>query len=567
MTYEQQKRTGSRRQVFWLLLSTCRDLPASVVVASILINVLSLIMPLAVMQVYDRVVPRQALETLSSLLFIVAGVVVLEALLRIARSYIVTWSATRLAWQSFREMLTRLMNAPETGERESASRTLDRVHALMTFSEWHGSPSRLVLIDVPFIVLFLGLAAVTGGWLAVVPVILFAALGAAALRRGEAMRQASAERASEDMKIRDFLTETLVGLTTVKASAMEAQMLRRFERMQEALARQSARIVRLSEEAQAFAGLLSNLTQMVTVTVGAVFVINGSLSVGTLACSVMLTGRAVQPLLRCVSVWNELQTVAVGLDKAEPLLKLPPVKATKSTERLEGPLAVTLTNISIENREGAPLLTDVSLHVPAGSAIAFMGADGSGKSTLGELMSGRRLPVAGDVLINERSFAELGDRLRGGIVTVRASNTSVRGTILENITMFRRGNELLFAKEAARLIGLEADIHRLPLGYDTPLLDGVSAELPPGFIQRIAIARAIARRPGLLILDEANLGIDMRADQLLGRGLQRLRGYTTLVLITNRPSFARLADQIYRTENAQLVPALQQQPAASGAVA
>ena len=102
---------------------------------------------------------------------------------------------------------------------------------------------------------------------------------------------------------------------------MEAQMLRRFERLQETLADRSARIVRLSEEAQGFRGLLSNLTQMVTVTVGAVFVINGGMSVGTLACCVMLSGRAVQPLLRCVAVWNELQAVVVGLEKAEPLLQ------------------------------------------------------------------------------------------------------------------------------------------------------------------------------------------------------------------------------------------------------
>ena len=104
-------------------------------------------------------------------------------------------------------------------------------------------------------------------------------------------------------------------------------------------------------------------------------------------------------------------------------------------------------------------------------------------------------------------------------------------------------------------------MQRLPLGYDTPLSEGVSAELPPGVIQRIAIARGIARRPGLLILDEANSGLDMRADQLLARGLERLKGYTTIILITNRPSLARLADQTYRIENKRLVPAQLQGPA------
>ncbi|MDO9382683.1 MAG: ATP-binding cassette domain-containing protein [Hyphomicrobiaceae bacterium] len=533
----------------------------SVVVASILINLLSLVMPLAVMQVYDRIVPRHALEALSSLLFIVAGVIIVEALLRVARSYVVTWSATRLAWQAFREVLTRLLHAPDSiSERESASRNLDRAQALMTFAEWHGSPSRLVLIDVPFVAFFLGLAAITGGWLAVIPVILFAVLGIVAIRRGEALRKASTERATEDMKIRDFLTETLVGLTTVKANAMEPQMLRRFERLQETLADRSARIVRLSEEAQAFAGLLSNLTQMVTVTVGAVFVINGELSVGTLACCVMLSGRAVQPLLRCVAVWNELQAVVVGLEKAEPLLKLPAIQQIKQQETSGGPLEVILSDVSLNFPDGGSQLDDISLHLPAGSVMALMGRDGSGKSTLVDVLCGRRRPDSGNVFIDGKNLAAVGQAYKGSISVVRASNMSVRGTILENITMFRRGDEVLYAKEAARLIGLDADVQRLPLGYDTPLSEGVSAELPPGIIQRIAIARGIARRPGLLVLDEANSGLDMRADQLLARGLQKLKGHTTIILITNRPSFARLADQAYRIENKRLEPIAVQAP-------
>ena len=464
-----------------------------------------------------------------------------------------------------RQLLSRLLNSAQLLEEQSASRTLDRVQAMMAYAEWHSSPSRLVLIDIPFIVFFLALAAVTGGLLAIVPVLLFTLLGAAAIRRGEALRQASTERASEDMKIRDFLTETLLGLVTVKSATMEAQMLRRFERLQETLAAKSARIIRLSEEAQAFAGLLSNLTQMMTVTIGAVFVIRGELSVGTLACSVMLAGRAVQPLLRFVAVWNELQSVTVGLEKAEPLLRLPPVEAKSRAPRLEVPLSIQLFVVSIVDRNGHVVLQDVSLQVPAGGSLAIMGADGTGKSSLADVMIGRRRASSGEVLVEGLEASVAADELREGLAMVHARNVTVRGTILENITMFRRGVDVFYAKEAARLIGLEADIHRLPLGYDTPLSEGMSAELPPGFTQRMAIARAIARRPGIMILDEANLGIDLRADHLLARGLMRLRGYTTLVLITNRPSFARLADQIYRTDNGRLV--LDTPSGSTGAVA
>lgn len=535
----------ARRAVLPLLAAACRDMPPAVAIASVLVNLMSLVLPLAVMQVYDRIIPRMALETLSALALTIAGVVILEAVLRVARGYVVSWQATSLAWQVHRDLLGRLLAMPDAQiDRESASRMLDRVQALMTYAEWHGSPSRLVLVDVPFVILFLGLMALIGGWLAAIPIALFLLLGLAALRRGEDLRRASAERATEDMKIRDFLIETLTGLTTVKAGAMEAQMLRRFERLQEGLAARTSRIIRLGEEAQAFAGLLSNLTQMVTVTWGAVLVIQGVLSVGTLACCVMLAGRAVQPLLRCIAVWNELQSVMVGLDEAAPLLALPPADGKNETERPSGALPVSLRTVSLSRREGGALiLENATLHVPAGTILAVSGRDGAGKSTLVEALCGRVRPVSGEILVGGCALPDERDLVKDGIALVQSTPATVRGTIIDNIAMYRIGEEREITREAARLIGLEADINKLPLGYDTPLGEGVTAELPPGLVQRIVIARAIARRPGLLILDEANGALDLRADQLLARGLLRLRGHTTILIVTNRPSFAQIADQ------------------------
>jgi ATP-binding cassette subfamily C protein LapB len=542
------------RRILSLLVTACRDMPASVVIASIFINILSLVMPLAVMQVYDRIVPRQAIETLTALMMVVAGVVVIEGVLQVARGHVLRWSATQLAWQAYRDLLTRLLFAREDSIRhESASRTLDRAQALMAFAEWHGSPSRLVLIDVPFVLLFLGLAAAIGGWLVLVPVLLFVLLGLVAISHGDKLRRASEARAMEDMKVRDFLIETLTGLTTIKAGAMEAQMLRRFDRLLESLAACSTRIVRLGEEAQSFAGLLSNLTQMVCVTLGAVMVIGNSLSVGTLACCVMLAGRAVQPLLRCFSVWNELQTVVIGLEKAKPLLSLPNVEPDAALARVEGPISVTLADVELRNRRGALILDGVSLDVPAGSIIAIMGRDGAGKSTLVEFLSGAIQPERGQLLLAGTNFEVDRRLLKSSISVVRSGNATVQGSILENITMHRKGDEIEIAIEAARLIGLDGDILQLPLGYDTPLAEGVGAEIPPTLVQRIAIARSIARRPGLLIIDEANSVLDLNSDLKLAQGLQRLRGHTTIILITNRPSFARIADRILVLENGTLL--------------
>lgn len=544
----------AQQRLFSLLATACLDMPASVVVSSILINLLSLFMPLAVMQVYDRIIPRQAVETLTVLVLVLTLSVTTEAIFRAARNHVVSWSATILAWRTHREVLKRVMAAPaQFLETESASRNLDRIQALVTYAEWHGSPSRLVLADLPFVALYVGLMVIVGGWLASIPIILFFILGIAAHRRSVTVRKTNVNRATEDMKARDFLIEALNGLPTIKASAMESQMQRRFERLQETIASHSFASIRLAEETQAFAGLLSSLTQMVTVTVGAVFVITGTLSVGALACCVMLAGRAVQPLLRCVAVWNELQSVIVGLEKADPLLHLPRVPNRTRAVWTKGPMDIRFDGVSFRHSaDGRTILDRASIAVPAGGILAITGRDGSGKSTLVDLLCGYLPEYGGEIRIGGFDPRHDSAVLKQNVAVVRPGGSMMRGTIMDNITMFRKGDEIELAIHAARLIGLDAQISKLPLGYQTVMSEGPSAELPSGLVQRIAIARAIARRPSVIILDEANGALDMSSDHLLANGLRRLKGFTTILIITNRPSFAAIADQTWRLEAGRL---------------
>ena len=560
-------RGGARQGLIPLLATACLDMPATVVVSSILINLLALFMPLAIMQVYDRIIPRQAVETLTVLVIVVALTVAAEAIFRIARNHVVSWSATILAWRTHHEVLKRVMAAPSSLlETESASRNLDRIQALTAYAEWHGSPSRLVLADLPFVALYVGLMIVVGGQLAAIPLILFLVLAVAAHRRSTGVRKTNENRAIEDMKTRDFLIEAINGLPTIKASAMESQMQRRFERLQETLAAHSFTSIRLAEETQAFGNLLSGLTQMMTVTVGAVFVIDGTLSIGALACCVMLAGRAVQPLLRCVAVWNELQSVIVGLEKAGPLLKLPPVQEGSRRAWTKGPMDIRFAGVSFHHdQDSRKILDRVSITVPAGSILAITGRDGVGKSTFADLICGYLPNYSGEIRIGGFDPRTDSAALKQYLAIVRPGASMMRGTIMDNLIMFRKGDEIELAIHAARLIGLDAQISKLPLGYQTVMSEGPSAELPSGLVQRIAIARAIARRPAVMILDEANGALDMSSDQLLTSGLHRLKGFTTTVIITNRPSFAAIADEIWRLEagKLELVPPILAKPAPS----
>lgn len=550
------KGPAGQQRLSSIIVSACTDLSPLVAVSSVLIGLLSLFMPLAIMQVYDRLIPRNSVESLTMIVALIVFATVIEAAFRIARNHIVSWGATKLAWRTQHEILRRFMAAPlGLVEAESASRNLDRIQAVMSYAEWHGSPSRLVLVDLPFFALYVGLMVVVGHWLALIPLLLFGVIVATVHFRSLKLRAINESRATEDMKTRDFLVESLNGLAAIKAGAMENQMQRRFERLQETAANQSFTAIRLAEEAQALTGSLSNLTQMVTVTMGAVFVIRGDITVGALACCVMLAGRAIQPLLRCVGVWNELQSVVVGLEKAEPMLRLPSKNDLPTVDVPSGPLQVHFSNVSFRHDASSPLLLNgISLHIPAASITAISGRDGSGKSTIADLICGYVPNFDGEIRIGPLDPKTDASILKHHIAIVRPGASIMRGSIIDNITMFRKGDDVELAMMAARLIGLDRDIHRLPLGYQTIISEGVSTELPAGLVQRIAIARAIARRPSLLILDEANSALDMRGDQALMQGLIRVKDFTTIIAITNRPSLAAIADQRLYLESGILRP-------------
>ena len=193
-----------------------------------------------------------------------------------------------------------------------------------------------------------------------------------------------------------------------------------------------------------------------------------------------------------------------------------------------------------------------SITVPAGSILAITGRDGVGKSTLVDLISGYLPNYSGEIRVGSFDPRNDGATLKQYLAVVRPGASMMRGTIMDNLIMFRKGDEIELAINAARLIGLDAQISKLPLGYQTVMSDGPSAELPAGLVQRIAIARAIARRPAVMVLDEANGALDMGSDQLLASGLRRLKGFTTIVIVTNRPSFAAVADETWRLEAGKL---------------
>ena len=547
-----------------LLGRTFRGLPADVLAASVFINLLGLALPMGILQVYDRIVPHSATSTLAFLMIGIGCALAMETVLRITRSHVIAWSAMKLAWQSNVDAAARIALAPaKLVDAQPVARWIQRLQAVAAISEFNISPAPLVLIDLAFVGIFLALLIAISGWIAAVPLAIFLLFGIAAIDRGRELRRTTAERMVAEARIQDFMIETLSGIVTVKALGTEQQILRRFERLSEQAAGSTHDVVRLADDAQSFGSMISILTQIATATTGAILAVNGEISVGVVACSTMLAGRVIQPLLRLVSAWNEIQGVIVSEEIARPIFDLPTNNSsnTPALDHEHLPARLVFKDVWIAPGGGkAPTLTGAALEVLPGEIIAITGRDNIGKSTIARLAAGQLVPEMGEVLIDGVAASIAEAQTRGSIALIDHQNATIRGSVLNNLTLFRT-ERIAAARAAVRLLDLEGDINRLPRGYDTRVGEAATETLPLGFLQRVAIARAIASRPRLLILDEANGSFDYVSDQALGKALLSLKGEITMVVITNRPSFAAIADRLFTLVDGKFCQLEQKRPA------
>ena len=518
--------------------------PAAIYFASFVINLLALALPLSIMQVYDRVIPNRSFSTLAWLFFGLAIALIIDFVLKTSRSVLLSWQATRFARNVENEGVARFLRAPNGGfEREPAAVHVNRYGAAAALADYHSGQARLVLIDLPFVVIALLVMAIVGGAMVLVPASLFFGFAGLAIGRAREFRRILDARTTQDNRKYDFIAEVLTGIHTVKVMAMEPQMQRRFERLQEAVAKTTMSSISTGQANQTAALLFGSVSQLVVVAIGGSQVINDQLTMGALAACTMLSGQILQPLLRAISLWTEKETVDHRRAEVKSLLDLPSAEV-----RLEIDTPVK-GNIRFENvvyRHPTDLnhtLAVGDISIEAGAMIGLKGKESSGRTTLLKLIQGEIEPTAGRVTVDGVStLAPQFAAVRRHIAHVGAVPAIFSGTIMENLTMF--GPEKRdFARKMAQLLGLEATINLLPDGYETKLGEGIGDDLPMSIAQQINIVRALTNRPRVLALDEANMLLDAIAEPALIKALNVLRGSLTVLVVTHRPSLLALCDQ------------------------
>ena len=539
----------------WLVepMIAARAIYLKVALAAVMINLFGLASSLFSMTVYDRVVPNNATASLIGLTIGLAIIVVFDFMLRTLRAYFVDIAGANIDRTVGGVAFGRLLALRLDLRRGSAGVLSGVMRELETLREFFASATLTALVDVPFIVLMLLVIALIGGWVVLVPLLTVPLVVITGLLTYPALDRLSSRTLGEGLAKQAVLVETLGAIETVKVTGAGPLLRRRWldaiDRHADGTLRQrlvGAIGVNVATSAQtiAYAGVL---------VVGVQMIASHALTTGGLIACSLLAGRAVAPLGQIAQLLSRLTAMRTAYRQLDGLMVRPlegPAGTPLRPAVLKG--ALEFRNVSFRY-PGAPerALSEVSFGIAPGERVAMLGRVGSGKSTIARLALGLYQPEDGLVLVDGTDLRQLDlTQLRGRIGAALQESVLLTGTVRENIALGRAldDDELI---RLARLSGAHDFLGRMADSYDRVLTDR-GESLSGGQRQAIALARALAGDPPLLIFDEPTSAMDSQTEATLIDRLEEAVAGRTLLVITHRPSLLRLVDRIILVDGGRI---------------
>lgn len=527
----------------------------TLIACSVLLNLLAIALPIYTLQVYDRVLPNAAGDTLMLLTILLLTILFAEAAMRAVRSALATWAGARFEHAAGCAGIARLLGADFAAAGGTAGAHLERLGAIDRLREFYANQGAIIVIDLPFAALFTAIIWIVAGPLAWLTAVVFVVFVIAAAIIGRALHRAVDARTDSDKRRTSFMIEILSGITSIKAMTMERLMMRRYERLMDNASMAAFRVTYLSSLSQALGTFFSNLAIVAVLVYGSLLVLDGEMTVGQLACSSLLAGRVMQPLLRAMGIWSNFQAVRLAEQQLADLHALP--QEPGGLQR-HPPIVtagrIDFVDVSVDDGIGQPLLDRVSLTIPAGQTVAIIGGAGSDRSALLTLIAGMQRPSAGQIFYDTHLLKPADPRPGPDEIGLLPRQATVfQGSMIDNLTMFCRGTVVDTALQLAERLGLDGYIATLANGYETTVSGGQTETLPGGVRQRIAIIRALVEQPRIILFDESNNGFDRNSNERLLRMLADLKGHATIILVSYQPSVLRLADRVLELRDGALI--------------
>jgi subfamily B ATP-binding cassette protein HlyB/CyaB len=549
----------SRRfDITWFLgaVHKYRRLLSEVLVASFFLQLFALVSPLFFQVVVDKVLVHRSMSTLEVLAIGLVAIALFETILGVLRTYLFSHTTNRidveLGARLFRHLLAlpiSYFQARRVGDSVARVRELENIRNFLT------SSGLTLVIDLFFTVVFIAVLFFYSPlltWIVLASFPFYVGISAGATPLFQQRLDEKFKRGAENQA---FLVESVAGIETLKAMAVEPQMQRRWEEQLAGYVAASFRVTSLGNVASQIVQFVSKLVSAAILYFGAKLVINGDLSVGELVAFNLLASRVSAPVLRLAQTWQDFHQARLSVARLGDILNTAPEPAYNPNRMALTAIRgdISFEHVTFRYRiDGPEILHDISLDLPAGQVIGVVGTSGSGKSTLAKLVQRLYLPESGRVLIDGVDLAQVDPaRLRRQIGVVLQDSMLFNCSVRDNIALVDPAMPIESIIAAATLAGSHDFILKLPEGYDT-IVGERGSSLSGGQRQRIAIARALIADPRILIFDEATSALDYESERIVQQNMAQMSQGRTVLIIAHRLSTLRMADRVITIERGRL---------------
>jgi len=525
---------------------------------SFVLNLLALASPLFIMSVYDRVIGAASYSMLFEFVIgigiAIAGIAFISAI----RAKLLALIGARFDRKIGNNIFERLLYlSPVYTESATVGSQVARIRDFDRLREFLSGPLLSVLFEVPFIFISIAIIAMLSGTLVIVPLTMIAVYALLGLIVTIKIKNKVSESSRAGARQQEFLIETIKSMRALKYTAAQYTWQKRYRDLSANSTLANVKLSNITAINSAISDVVMIGAGMAVLSVGAIKVIDASISIGALIAVMILIWRVLAPLKTLFNTLPRLQQIANSLKQINRLMNIPPESQPSDvinthSRQLRG--NITFSRVSFRfNSAYHPTLIGVNFTIKAGDAVAIIGRNGSGKSTALKLLLGLYQPQAGSVFIDNQDIRQFNPiELRNLIGYLSQNPELFYGSIAANLRLANPTATDEDLRHAAKQAGILDDIMRLPKGFNDQIRDNSASQLASSFQQSLCLARAYLRKSSILLLDEPGTMLDNEGDARLMETIDELRGKVTIVMITHRPSHLKKMDQIILLEQGQL---------------
>ena len=526
-------------------------------IAALCINLLALASPLFVMNVYDRVLPNEAISTLWVMAAGVGIAFLFDFLLKTARASLIDYTGRKIDLRIADVLFEKVLNTSMSARTMSTGEYANRVLQYEFVRDFFTSNTVATLIDSAFISVFIIVIYLIGGVMAFVPAAAVVAVIIVGLVAQKSIARRMAAASNEAALRNSLLVEAISTSETIKTLKAEPVMARKWRELSVLSSHTSEQIKSVSSTAVNATQFIQQLVSVGIILVGAYLFQRAEVTTGAIIASVILAGRAVAPLGQITMTLARLRQALLSLQILDKIMGQPEDTPTTVgfVNRTVKSGSLKFDNVTFRYpRSDQNALDGVSFSIKSGERVGIIGRIGSGKTTVGRLVGQIFVPDEGKVFydgIDGRQYHPA--EVRNAVAIAGQSSDLFTGSIKENLLL---GNPLATDEElidVAARVGIESFISRHPRGFDLPVGEA-GCFLSSGQKQSVAIARLLLSRPKIIFLDEPSGAMDLASERQLLKCLrQAVPEDVTLLISTHRHSMLDLVDRLIVIDNGRIL--------------